>query len=90
MLESYLNLAVAQLPNGFGIAPASLDRSLILSASLAQILIGLAMAHGKRIIVVSPDWWSFSCHGNVRCYPNLEAAVGSLVASAAGARLQAA
>jgi hypothetical protein len=33
---------------------------------------GIAPAHGKRIIVVSPDWWSFSCHGNVRCFPNLE------------------
>jgi Nucleoside 2-deoxyribosyltransferase len=59
-------------------------------ACSALIEVGLAMAHGKRIMCISPDWWSFSCHGNVRCYPNLEAAVGSLVASAAGARLRAA
>ena len=59
-------------------------------ACSALIEVGLALAHGKRIIVVSPDWWSFSCHGNVRCYPNLEPAVASLVAMAAGTKLRAA
>ena len=59
-------------------------------ACSALIEVGLAMAHGKRIMVVSPDWWSFSCASNVRCYPNLESAVSSLVANAAGTRLRAA
>jgi hypothetical protein len=38
------------------------------------------LAAGKRVFVVSPDWWSFSHHPNCRVFKSLEGAITAICA----------
>jgi hypothetical protein len=46
---------------------------------------GIAIAQGKTILCVSPDWWSFSHLTGVRHFKTLEPAIEVLISMAAGA-----
>jgi hypothetical protein len=48
------------------------------------IEVGIALAHQKPVLLVSPHWWSFSTLPNVRRFVTLESAIEVLVAMAAG------
>jgi hypothetical protein len=50
---------------------------------------GAALSRGRTVFVVSPHPWPFlKNHPNVRVHASLEAAISSLIAMAAGARLR--
>ena len=54
------------------------------------IELGVALAHSKPVLCVSPDWWSFSHLPNVRRFAALEPAIECLVNTAAGQQARAA
>jgi hypothetical protein len=54
----------------------------------ALIEVGIALAHAKPVLAVSPDWWSFSHLPNVRSFTTLEPAIKTLIAMAAGERMR--
>jgi hypothetical protein len=59
-------------------------RALLFPAD--PVVVTVAAAHGKQILCVSPDWWSFSNLPTVRCFKHLEPAIECLIATAAGIR----
>jgi hypothetical protein len=49
----------------------------------ALIEAGAAIAAGKRVFVVSPDWWSFQTHPRARVFGSVADAVRFIMAGAA-------
>jgi Nucleoside 2-deoxyribosyltransferase len=79
------------------IVPDVLACDVLLFMSLASerscsalIEAGIAIAHAKPVLCVSPDWWSFSHLPNVRRFTDLAPAIETLIAMAAGERARAA
>lgn len=50
----------------------------------ALIEIGAALASGRQVYLVSPYPWSIQHHERVRIFPDLESAIGSIMATVAG------
>jgi len=56
------------------------------TACSALIELGIALAEGKQIWIVSPDWWSVSHHPQCLVLPSLEAAAARRLRSACDPR----
>jgi hypothetical protein len=60
------------------------------TACSGLIELGIALAEGKQIWIVSPDWWSVSHHPGCLVLPSLEAAAAKLMAMQKGEATRAA